>query len=601
MATRSFIGIYDGNAQTAEYVYCHNDGYIDGVGADLINYYNDERTIRALLKKGDLSSLHPEIDTCVFSQLYEASTKIEGVKTINEAFYEMHQPSIEYMYLYDLGSKKWYYVAGTPSKRVKGKVLPQMESSESFASLKDAIAYLNGVLERHNGSLDVTSKRIYMQDGVWGNSYEITIIEKDGSDIAISTKEGDLFKLASLDKPTQFRLLSSLEWHKVERYTHNHKNTSRRDEMKKPKNESIADDSHNLWYSFAEDLEKGMEEQGVYVDIWLNDMGFMEVTEVNEGTTCVIYAKTYQDGGFMSQQLMIEQEDGSFLPGEKFDTGEMPDADLVVPELQWLEPQTTDECNRGKRRTRRESVRTDYEGGFTDTMKAVDAMLTKYYDDGQVEITVTDNGTAIVTVFPKSGEDESITIQLDYANDKATLKDDKGNKKTVSVDVDKPEFDKLGDGIIGLVDAQLGKGKKESRRMRRNEASMADIADDKAAQRYAEVDPKHCSKDEFMSRLKVGDLFVGHHWGTTSYFKVTGFRGGRVVLSSIGKTASGKLVPGVSEPLFAPDPTKAGSEKGAHAQPIKSYSGCELTSREWSFDMWDGKWNFHDINGALGF
>lgn len=367
------------------------------------------------------------------------------------------------------------------------------------------------------------------------------------------------------------------------------------------KNESIADDSHNLWYSFAEELEKGMEEQGVYVDIWLNDMGFMEVTEVNEGTTCVIYAKTYQDGGFMSQQLMIEQEDGSFLPGEKFDTGEMPDADLVVPELQWLEPQYADECNRGKRRARRESVRTDYDGGFTDTMKAVDAMLTKYYDDGQVEITVTDNGTSIVTVFPKSGEDESITIQLDYANDKAVLKDDKGNKKTVSVDVDKPEFDKLGNGIIDLVDAQLGKGKKESRRMRRNEASMADIADDKAAQRYAEVDPKHCSKDEFMSRLKVGDLFVGHRWGTTSYFKVTGFRGGRVVLSSIGKTASGKLVPGVSEPLFAPDPTKAGSEKGAHAQPIKSYSGCELTSREWSFDMWDGKWNFHDINGALGF
>ena len=32
-----------------------------------------------------------------------------------------------------------------------------------------------------------------------------------------------------------------------------------------------------------------------------------------------------------------------------------------------------------KRNTRRfESVRTDYEGGFTDTMKAVDAMLEKY-------------------------------------------------------------------------------------------------------------------------------------------------------------------------------------------------------------------------------
>lgn len=370
------------------------------------------------------------------------------------------------------------------------------------------------------------------------------------------------------------------------------------------KKESIADDTHNLWYSFAEELEKGMEEQGVYVDIWLNDMGFMEVTEVEEGTTCVIYAKTYRDGGFMSQQLMIEQEDGSFLPGEKFDMGEMPDAERVVPKLQWLEPQYVDECRNGKRRTRRESVRTDYEGGFTDTMKAVDVMLTKYYDGGQVEITVTDNGTAVVTVFPKNGEDESVTVQLDYSKDKATLKDDSGNKKTVSVNVDKPEFDKLGEGIIGLVDAQLGKGKKESRRVRRvrrNEASMADVADDEAAQRYAEVDPEHCSKDQFVSRLKVGDLFVGNCWGRTAYFKVTGFRGGRVVLSSIGKTASGKLVPGVSEPLFVPDPSKPGSEKGAHAQPIKSYTGCALSSRDWTFDMWNGKWNFHDINGALGF
>ena len=123
-----------------------------------------------------------------------------------------------------------------------------------------------------------------------------------------------------------------------------------------------------------------------------------------------------------------------------------------------------------RRNTHRfESVRTDYEGGFTDTMKAVDAMLEKYYEDGQVEITVTDNGTAIVTVFPKSGDDESITIQLDYAKGSAVLADDQNNKKTVSVDVNKPEFYKLGEGIIALVDAQINKGKKESlRRFVRN-------------------------------------------------------------------------------------------------------------------------------------
>lgn len=121
--------------------------------------------------------------------------------------------------------------------------------------------------------------------------------------------------------------------------------------------------------------------------------------------------------------------------------------------------------NSVRRSTNRfESVKTDYEGGFTDTMKAVDVMLTKYYEDGQVEILVTDNGTAVVTIFPKSVDPESITIQLDYAKDSAFLTDDQNNKKTVRVDVDKPEFDKLGEGIIALVDAQINKSKKESLR-----------------------------------------------------------------------------------------------------------------------------------------
>jgi hypothetical protein len=126
--------------------------------------------------------------------------------------------------------------------------------------------------------------------------------------------------------------------------------------QKSRKVESVADDSHNLWYSFATDIESMLEEQGVYCDIWINDMGFMEISNEN-GDTCAIYTKVVPDGRFMSQQLMIEQEDGSFKAGEVFDTGEQPNAKKILYDLAWLEPHDADECNRKTRRPRRKSVR----------------------------------------------------------------------------------------------------------------------------------------------------------------------------------------------------------------------------------------------------
>lgn len=348
MATRSFIGIYDGRNQSVEYIYCHNDGSLEWVGANLINYYNDERTIRALLRKGSLSSLHPEIDTCTLLRDYEPSMKIDNVKTIHEAFYQMYEESIEYMYLYDKDSRKWYYVKGEPSMSTKGKVLPDMESSENFDSLKDAIAYVNGVLDRNGGYVDIAKKRIDMQDDE-GRYYDITMIEKDGRDVLISTEQGKTFKLSALKKPIQWSILNNLKSYRVERRGFRF--------QKSRKMESVADDSHNLWYSFATDIESMLQEQGVYVDIWINDMGFMEITNEN-GDTCVLYTKVVPDGRFMSQQLMIEQEDGSSKAGEVFDTGEQPRADKIIGELLRLDPlRDADEGKCKKRRKNCKSMR----------------------------------------------------------------------------------------------------------------------------------------------------------------------------------------------------------------------------------------------------
>ena len=60
MATRSYIGIRNLDASVS-YIYCHYDGYPDGVGAILTEYYTDINKVNELMKLGDLSALGPEI------------------------------------------------------------------------------------------------------------------------------------------------------------------------------------------------------------------------------------------------------------------------------------------------------------------------------------------------------------------------------------------------------------------------------------------------------------------------------------------------------------------------------------------------------------
>ena len=56
MATRSTISIenLDGTVNT---VYCHWDGYLEGVGATLLKCYNTRNLVEKLISKGSISSL----------------------------------------------------------------------------------------------------------------------------------------------------------------------------------------------------------------------------------------------------------------------------------------------------------------------------------------------------------------------------------------------------------------------------------------------------------------------------------------------------------------------------------------------------------------
>lgn len=59
MSTRSNIGIYDEQQDIVRFIYCHNDGYIRGVGEILFKYYRNKDKVEKLLDLGDLSTLGP--------------------------------------------------------------------------------------------------------------------------------------------------------------------------------------------------------------------------------------------------------------------------------------------------------------------------------------------------------------------------------------------------------------------------------------------------------------------------------------------------------------------------------------------------------------
>jgi len=74
MATRSTIALRKSDG-TVKQSYCHWDGYLEGVGATLKEFYNTEEKVEALVDLGDLSSLEASIE-CPEGHTFD--TKIGG-------------------------------------------------------------------------------------------------------------------------------------------------------------------------------------------------------------------------------------------------------------------------------------------------------------------------------------------------------------------------------------------------------------------------------------------------------------------------------------------------------------------------------------------
>jgi hypothetical protein len=113
MATRSTIGIksHDG---TIRAIYCHWDGYPDGVGATLANYYSNETVATALINLGGFSSLKETLEETRGGVYMDAHYKPQDPArtfTGEKDWFENFNAGEEYFYMFTAG-EGWLYSQG---------------------------------------------------------------------------------------------------------------------------------------------------------------------------------------------------------------------------------------------------------------------------------------------------------------------------------------------------------------------------------------------------------------------------------------------------------------------------------------------------------
>lgn len=116
MSTRSRIGI-EGEDGTIRSIYCHHDGYLDGVGSELLANWNGAERAVALMQHGNLSALEGADfapvgsrggGTVAYSR-WRGETGVEAQDSADRAAYLAlaKQTGGEFAYLY--GPTGWEY------------------------------------------------------------------------------------------------------------------------------------------------------------------------------------------------------------------------------------------------------------------------------------------------------------------------------------------------------------------------------------------------------------------------------------------------------------------------------------------------------------
>lgn len=131
------IALQDGDKLTA--IYCHFDGYVEGVGITLLNHWNTTDRVRSLMELGDLSSLGTEVgekqdfDRRTSKDWCLAYGRDRGEKgTEAKPFHSLHYAEgahgyVDYFYVFD--GSQWLFKA---------------RGNKSYVSVKE---YLEGRVE----------------------------------------------------------------------------------------------------------------------------------------------------------------------------------------------------------------------------------------------------------------------------------------------------------------------------------------------------------------------------------------------------------------------------------------------------------------------
>lgn len=108
MSTRSRISKVDVDGYIRS-IYCHFDGYIDGVGKTLIDNYNTVNSIDKLFELGDLSALDDTLETtkAYHRDFYEDLKKPLLFRNKENLINYFCESDCDYLYLFDTDNK-WY-------------------------------------------------------------------------------------------------------------------------------------------------------------------------------------------------------------------------------------------------------------------------------------------------------------------------------------------------------------------------------------------------------------------------------------------------------------------------------------------------------------
>ncbi len=104
MATRSTIALEFADGSVSQ-VYCHWDGYLSGVGAELVNDYSNPFELQKVIDQGDMSCIgEPYTDR---GESYE-DTKARRFQNFDEYTAECQQEEYDYILRPVNGKATWF-------------------------------------------------------------------------------------------------------------------------------------------------------------------------------------------------------------------------------------------------------------------------------------------------------------------------------------------------------------------------------------------------------------------------------------------------------------------------------------------------------------